>query len=93
MEYRADIYRSVWSEASEMRRFGGLLAEGKRIECPVVVIHGDYDPHPMEGVVEPLSRIMGDLRIVSIPYCGHYPWYERRASSRFFEILREELQR
>jgi len=34
----------VWTEASKMRRSGKLLNLGKMIRCPVVAIHGDYDP-------------------------------------------------
>ena len=30
---------------------------GRKIKCPVVAIHGDYDPHLAEGVREPLSRV------------------------------------
>jgi pimeloyl-ACP methyl ester carboxylesterase len=86
-----DVYQGVWGEASELRRSGKLLEFGKRIRCPVVAIHGDFDPHPAEGAREPLSRILSDFRFILLPECGHAPWIERRARDRFYGILREEL--
>ena len=57
VEIRADIYAGVWPAAAELRRSGGLLQLGTRIECPVVAIHGSYDPHPAAGVQGPLARL------------------------------------
>jgi pimeloyl-ACP methyl ester carboxylesterase len=87
-----DIFKSIWKEADELRRSGILLNFGKNIKCPVVAIHGDYDPHPPEGVREPLSRILEDFRFIPIKECGHYPWLERPAKDRFYEILKGELR-
>ncbi len=64
---------------------------GKRIECPVVAIHGDYDPHPPEGIQGPLSPILKDFRFILLKNCGHLPWIEREARDLFYKILREEL--
>ena len=48
LEVQYDIFQSVWSDAVKLRSSGELLALGKQIQCPVVAIHGDYDPHPAE---------------------------------------------
>jgi pimeloyl-ACP methyl ester carboxylesterase len=88
---RADIFQSVWHAAAEMRRSGTLLEMGRQITCPVLAIHGDYDPHPAEGVRKPLSAIVGDFRFELLRHCGHRPWIERQAGDRFFEILAQEL--
>jgi len=87
-----DIYESVWKEADEFRRSGKLLEYGKSITCPVVVIHGDYDPHPYEGVKEPLSRILKNSKFIFLKNCGHHPWAEKEAKDKFYEILDKELQ-
>ncbi|MBN2487927.1 MAG: alpha/beta hydrolase, partial [Methanosarcinaceae archaeon] len=60
--------------------------------CPVVAIHGDYDPHPATGIEEPLSRIVKDFRFILLKNCGHYPWMERDAKNKFYKIILEELQ-
>lgn len=88
---RADVFQGVWSEAAELRRSGELLRLGKQIECPVVAIHGDYDPHPAEGVRRPLSAVLDTFRFVLLEKCGHKPWIERQARDAFYEVLREEL--
>jgi pimeloyl-ACP methyl ester carboxylesterase len=89
---REDINRSVWREAESLRRSGELLELAKRVRCPVVAIHGDYDPHPAEGVERPLRQALKDFRFILLKDCGHEPWNERRASDRFYSILKEELR-
>ena len=91
LECQYDIYQKVWKQASELRSSGKLLELGKRIQCPVVAIHGDYDPHPAEGVKEPLSLILKDFRFVLLGKCGHCPWFERNARDKFFSILKSEI--
>jgi pimeloyl-ACP methyl ester carboxylesterase len=58
----------------------------------VVAIHGDHDPHPADGVREPLERALSDFRFVLLDRCGHEPWQERHARDRFYAILRNELR-
>ncbi len=91
LAYQYDINQSVWREAAEMRRSGELLELGKKIRCPVVAIHGDYDPHPAEGVREPLSRVLKDFRFILLEKCGHEPWMEKQAKDRFYRIIKEEI--
>jgi len=86
-----EIFQKVWPEADELRKSGKLLQLGKQITCPVVAIHGDYDPHPAQGVKDPLSRILKNFRFITLENCGHNPWIERHAKDKFYEILKEEL--
>lgn len=91
LDIQYHIYQNVWNDASEMRKSGKLLELGQRIQCPVVAIHGDYDPHPAEGVQKPLSSVLKSFRFILLKNCGHKPWIEREARDKFYEILREEL--
>jgi pimeloyl-ACP methyl ester carboxylesterase len=91
IDCRVDIFQRVWKDAGELRRSGKLLELGKHIKCPVAAIHGDYDPHPAEGVQKPLSAILKRFRFILLPNCGHKPWIERKAKEEFFRILEEEL--
>jgi pimeloyl-ACP methyl ester carboxylesterase len=91
VDARGTIFRDVWEAAAELRRSGALLEFGRQIQCPVVAIHGDYDPHPAEGVARPLKDILKDFRFVLLKDCGHKPWLERRARDDFYRILRAEL--
>jgi pimeloyl-ACP methyl ester carboxylesterase len=89
--YSFEIHRCVWKEAAELRNTGRLLALGNKIKCPVTAIHGDWDPHPAEGVQKPLSKILREFRFIPLKHCGHKPWIERRAEDQFFKILDMEL--
>ena len=91
LECQYDIYQSVWDQASKLRSSGKLLELGSRIQCPVVAIHGDYDPHPPEGIKDPLSSVLKDFRFILLEKCGHCPWIERGARGRFYDILRNEV--
>jgi pimeloyl-ACP methyl ester carboxylesterase len=93
IDFRADIFQSVWQEAAELRRSGKLLEWGKKIQCPVVAIHGDYDPHPAEGVQKPLASILNNFRLILLKNCGHKPWIERWAKKNFYQIIKAELRK
>jgi pimeloyl-ACP methyl ester carboxylesterase len=86
-----EVHRSVWDEASKLRNSGHLLEIVRRIRCPVVAIHGDYDPHPADGVKHPLSGGIKDFRFVLLRKCGNYPWRERNARDMFYCILNAEI--
>jgi len=88
---RPGAFHGVLEEAVEMRRSGKLLDLAQRIQCPVVAIHGDYDPHPAEGVQVTLSAILESFRLILLRHCGHKPWVERQARDEFYRVLREEL--
>jgi len=92
IEYQYEAYHNIWSQASELRRSGKLMDLGKKIQCPVVALHGDYDPHPYEGVKVPLARVIKDFRFVLLPNCGHQPWLEKTAQARFYDILKSEVE-
>jgi pimeloyl-ACP methyl ester carboxylesterase len=91
IEYNYDIHTNVWAEAQALRKSGALIALGTHIRCPVVAIHGDYDPHPADGVKIPLSRVIKNFRFILLKKCGHLPWLERSARAGFYEIINEEL--
>lgn len=91
VEVRQDIYQGIWPQASELRKSGELLRFGERIRCPVVAIHGDYDPHPADGVKLPLQKTLKDFRFILLKNCGHKPWGEVEAKDRFYELLVREI--
>lgn len=87
----ADVYADVWREAVELRRTGELLEHASRVRCPVVAVHGDHDPHPADGVRQPLSAVLSKFRFRLLDRCGHKPWIERHARETFYSVLRAEL--
>jgi pimeloyl-ACP methyl ester carboxylesterase len=91
IQCRVDIFLGVWNEADALRRSGKLLEMGKLIRCPVTAIHGDYDPHPAEGVKQTLGAVLNNFRFVLLKNCGHRPWLERQAKEKFYRVLNGEL--
>ena len=87
-----DIFTKVWQEASKWRESGRLLDLVKKIRCPIIAIHGDYDPHPAEGIEKPLAKASNNFKFFLLEKCGHTPWIEKYAKDRFYDILREELK-
>jgi len=91
VDIQIDIYQKVWPEADNLRKTGKLLEYGKSIRCPVIVIHGDYDPHPFEGVKKPLLEVLENCKFILLRNCGHKPWTEKEAKNKFYDTLKKEL--
>ncbi len=92
LEYQLGMNMSVGSEFWEILKTKELLNIGGKIKCPVVAIHGDYDLRLARVVKGSLSGIIKDFKLVLLEKCGHYPWMERYARDKFYEILREEIK-
>ena len=88
-EYK--IYESVWPEAERLRSSGELLQHASRVSCPVLSIHGDYDPHPYNGVKLPLEKTIKNFSFCLLEKCGHEPWNEISAKNSFYDILEKEI--
>ncbi len=87
VDYRPDHFKSLMPQAGQLRKSGQLVAYGKDIQCPVLAIHGDYDPHPVDGVRQPLSQVLGDFEMRVIDRCGHEPWNEVYGKETFYKTL------
>ncbi|MGM0367522.1 MAG: alpha/beta fold hydrolase [Actinomycetota bacterium] len=85
------MYNSVWAQVKQMRKEGKLLKTALGIQCPLAVVHGDYDPHPWKGVFEPLKAMGIEFKPYLIKRCGHYPWLEKHGRKDFFAILKSEI--
>ncbi|HPF04836.1 MAG TPA: alpha/beta hydrolase [Spirochaetota bacterium] len=92
VEINSGVFNAVWHKAAKLRSTGSLLKTASNLKCPVLAIHGDHDPHPAEGVELPLKQVIKDFRFILLEKCGHYPWLEKHASEKFYNILRTELQ-
>jgi pimeloyl-ACP methyl ester carboxylesterase len=93
LETRYDIFTNVWPDFVVLRdRPGFLKSEFSRIDLPTMVIHGEYDPHPIEGIRPFLKECIPDIRFEILPRCGHYPWIEKHARDKFFAIVRDEIR-
>ncbi|MCL2001729.1 MAG: alpha/beta hydrolase, partial [Planctomycetes bacterium] len=80
-------YASVWPEAARLRADGSLLEAARSLLCPVTVLHGADDPHPPEGVTEPLAAAGVSFTSSIYPSCGHEPFHEKYAADVFYNEL------
>ena len=87
VDFDPAIHGAVWPEANGMRKSGILLDALSGIQCPVLAIHGDYDPRPSEGVRSPLQASLPGARFIELERCGHKPWQETHAKDIFFRLL------
>jgi pimeloyl-ACP methyl ester carboxylesterase len=92
LKYQYDVYQGVWRGANRLRSSGELLELGRKIDCPVVAIHGDYDSHPAAGVEETLSGVLKEFQFILLQKCGHYPWWEKEVRDTFYEVLKKEIR-
>jgi pimeloyl-ACP methyl ester carboxylesterase len=90
-EARYDIFKHVWSETELLRSRGGFVEAVKNIRCPVLAIHGDHDPHPVDGIRSLLASTLKDFRLILLEKCGHYPWIERYANGELYAVLKKEI--
>ncbi len=90
-EFQNDVNKKVWAEAVALRESDELIERVAAVKCPVLAIHGDHDPHPVDAVEDPLKRVLVDFRMIVLAKCGHEPWNERQARDAFFALLTQEL--
>ncbi|MFC2160469.1 alpha/beta fold hydrolase [Acidobacteriota bacterium] len=91
IEPQFKIFQSVWSDVVKIRNSGELLKLGEKIKCPVVALHGDYDPHPAERIEKSLSTVLSDFKFIMLKNCGHLPWIEKEAKAQFYKVLKSEI--
>lgn len=91
MTVNAELYAAIWNEAKELRSNGALLNACKTISVPITIIHGERDPHPIEGVTEPLTQAGVPFELHTLAMSGHSPFLERYAKDEFYRIVKETL--
>jgi len=90
---RSTHFQQALNEVIGMRKTGEFLEKAEKIKCPVVAIHGVYDPHPSNGVKIPLEKKIVDFQFFLLEKCGHKPWTERYARFEFLKLINSLLRR
>lgn len=87
-----EIYFKIMKELNRLRKTGELLRYFTYIKCPLCVIHGQYDTHPVAGIIEPLLELNISHRLCIIDDSGHTPWREIKGSEDFFRAIAYEIE-
>ena len=86
-----EAHNQTWRDMLALQ-VGGLYPNAFRaIRSPVLMVHGEHDPHPGALIRDSLTPHIPHLFYQELPRCGHSPWRERHAQDVFFRILREWL--
>ena len=91
-DFHIELFKKIWAEASLLRKEGQLVEALKNIDCPLNIIHGAYDPHPYQGILEPVERYDKEYELRLLEKCGHTPWREKYAEDKFYKALFELLE-
>ncbi len=92
-EVEADArgYEETWADVLRLQREGVEPAAFSGIEAPVLMLHGDDDPHPGLMIFDSLQTYIPHIEYVGFEQCGHRPWQERHAREQFLEALTDWL--
>ncbi len=77
----------IWHEATIMRSKGVLKHLISQLSCSIHIIHGENDPHPVEGIIVPIENCNVNYRKYILPNCGHSPFNEKEWKDRFYGII------
>jgi pimeloyl-ACP methyl ester carboxylesterase len=86
-------HAETWADMVRLQRDAIYPAAFAAIRVPVLMLHGDADPHPGRLISEGLRAYIPQLEYRELPTCGHSPWLERLARKAFFETLNAWLAR
>lgn len=77
----------TWQDVLRLQREGVEPQTFANIRLPVLMLHGDHDPHPGPCTRDRLQQHMPQLEYFELSRCGHQPWRERHARAQFLEVL------
>jgi pimeloyl-ACP methyl ester carboxylesterase len=84
-------HAETWNDMLRLQADGTYPAAFAAIAVPVVMLHGDFDPHPGRMIADSLRPRLPQLEYVEIGRAGHEPWRERGARARFLARLHDAL--
>jgi len=87
----ARAHRETWDDMLRLQADGLHPAAFAAIDVPVLLLHGELDPHPGALIAESLRAHMPQLELHSWARCGHSPWLEPDVRDDFVERLRAWL--
>jgi pimeloyl-ACP methyl ester carboxylesterase len=77
----------AWADMLSLQADGTYPGAFATITGPVLMVHGDHDPHPGPMIRDGLRPYIPQLEYRELARCGHYPWMERHAREAFFSTV------
>jgi pimeloyl-ACP methyl ester carboxylesterase len=85
-------HNETWSDMRRLQDDGTYPNAFAAIESPVLMMHGQYDPHPGKMIRDSLLPVLPQLEYREFEHCGHSPWIEKSSRELFFSIICEWLE-
>jgi pimeloyl-ACP methyl ester carboxylesterase len=85
-------HKETWDNVLDLQRRCVEPARFVGVLCPVLMLHGDEDPHPGHAIADSLRPYIPQLAFLGLPRCGHVPWYERHGREPFMRDLRQWIE-
>ncbi|HEX2973064.1 MAG TPA: alpha/beta hydrolase [Tepidisphaeraceae bacterium] len=86
-------HTETWADMLRLQEAGVYPPAFAAIRCPVLMLHGAYDPHPGGMIRASLQPYLPQLEYRQWEQCGHSPWREQAVRNEFFAMLRGWLGR
>ena len=86
-----EAYQQTWNDMARLQADGTYPRAFGVIRSPVLMLHGQYDPHPGTLIRDSLLRHLPQLEYHEWERCGHSPWIEKFARDAFFSAIFEWL--
>ncbi|NBB95208.1 MAG: alpha/beta fold hydrolase [Planctomycetes bacterium] len=83
----AQAHSETWEDMLRCQADGVYPQAFAAIRSPVLMLHGEYDPHPGPSTRGTLKAFIPQIEYVELERCGHSPWVERHAREAFFAAL------
>ena len=83
----------TWSDMRRLQDDGTYPKAFSAIESPVLMMHGQYDPHPGQMIRDSLLPFLPQLEYREFERCGHNPWIEKSTRDLFYSSICEWLER
>lgn len=85
-------HAQTWADMLRLQQDGTYPRAFAAIRAPVLMLHGDHDPHPGGMIRDGLRPFLPRLDCRELVRCGHSPWIERHAREAFFDALGAWIQ-
>ncbi len=84
-------HQETWEDMMRLQSDGTYPKAFTAITSDVLMLHGNYDPHPGPMIRESLRPFIRRLEYLELDRCGHSPWLERFARTEFFMTMKSWL--
>lgn len=85
--YDIKAHTETWNDMIRLQENGTYPNAFSIIKVPVLMLHGSYDPHPGSMIYDSLKPYIKNMEYIELDKCGHYPWKEKYAKSKFFSLM------